>query len=203
MNNIAVVAEIIFLLVLGGVNFMIEGEKVVIRQLELGDEEFLHRWRNNGDGNLYCGFKYGFLLSKESIRLSIKKEIENSDVFPKEKTFLILKKDDLTPIGDISYRNWNMRNRSAEFGIEIGDLDERGKGYGCDALDTFLTYMFNFLNLNRIELTTLADNIKAQNLYKKLGFKTIGVIREQSFDSRTGTYADVLYMDLLRKEWNK
>jgi len=27
-------------------------------------------------------------------------------------------------------------------------------------------------------------------------------MREASFDSREGTYSDVLYMDLLRKDWD-
>ena len=182
---------------------MIEGKKVIIRQLELGDEELLHKWRNDAQGNLYCAFNYGFLLSKEAFRLELKEQIENNDIFPKEKTFIICKKEDLKPIGDISYRNWDYRNRSAEFGIEIGEISERSNGYGFDALSNFIDYMFNFLNLNRIELTTLADNKVSQNLYEKLGFKTIGLIREGSFDSRAGRYIDVLYMDLLRWEWDE
>ncbi|PTW01770.1 RimJ/RimL family protein N-acetyltransferase [Halanaerobium saccharolyticum] len=181
---------------------MIEGDKVFIRQLELGDEELLHRWRNNSQGNLYCGFKYGFLMSKESFRLQVETEIKNEDVFPPKKMFIFCKKEDLTPIGELSYRNWDKRNRSAEFGIENGEIKDRGKGYGFDALNNFIEFMFNFLNLNRIELTTLADNHKSQNLYKKLGFKKIGIMREASFDSREGTYSDVLYMDLLRKDWD-
>lgn len=180
---------------------MIEGVKTVMRQLELGDEVLLHQWRNYADGNQYCGLPYGFLLSKEAFRLEIKKQIEETQVFPSEKTFIICKKEDLKPIGDISYRNWNARNRSAEFGIEIGEMGEQSKGYGADALTHFINFMFNHLNLNRIELTTLKDNAKAQKLYKKLGFHQSGIMREASFDSRTGTFIDVVYMDILREEW--
>lgn len=182
---------------------VIEGKTVIIRQLEIGDEDKLHKWRNSSEGNEYCGFSYGFLLSKEAFRLEIKKQIENNGVFPEEKTFLLCKKENLKPIGDISYRNWDKRNRSAEFGIEIGEINERGKGYGFDGLYHFLDYMFRFLNLNRIELTTLVDNEGAQRLYKRLGFKKIGLIREKSFDSRTCKYSDVVYMDLLKREWDK
>ncbi len=180
---------------------MIEGKKVVIRQLELGDEELLHKWRNSAKGNEYCGFNYGFLLSKEAYRLEIKNEIENSEVYPIEKTFIVCKKDNLEPIGDISYRNWDKRNNSVEFGIEIGNIDDRGQGFGFDALYHFFNYLFNYLNLNRVELTTLANNTNAQKLYESLGFKIIGLIREKSFNSITGKYADVLYMDLLKNEW--
>lgn len=182
---------------------MIEGKNIFIRQLELGDEELLHRWRNNAEGNEYCGLSYGFLLSKDGFRLDIQKDIENRDLFPEEKMFIIYKKDSLQAIGDISYRSWDKRNRSAEFGIEIGEVDERGKGYGFDALCHFIDFMFRFLNLNRIELTTMGDNMNAQRLYERLGFKKIGLIREKSFDCRTCQYSDVLYMDLLKREWDE
>ncbi|WP_105613998.1 GNAT family N-acetyltransferase [Vallitalea okinawensis] len=182
---------------------MIEGIKVVIRQLELGDEELLHKWRNSSKGNEYCGFNHGFLISKEAYRLSIQNEIESSNVFPEEKTFIICKKDNLEPIGDVSYRSWDKRNRSAEFGIEIGDIVDRGQGYGLDTLYHFFDYLYNYLNLNRVELKTLTNNISAFKLYEKLGFKKIGYIREKSFNSMTGQYTDVLYMDLLRREWEE
>jgi len=181
---------------------LIESEKILIRQLELGDEKLLHKWRNNEEGNLYCGFRYGFLLSEESFRLKVKQQVENTDVFPIEKIFIILKKEDLKPIGDISYRNWDKRNRSAEFGLEIGELNERGKGFGYEVLSYFIEFMFNHLNLNRIELNTLIDNERSIKLYKKLGFQKVGIMRESSFDSRKGKYIDVLYMDLLAKEWS-
>ena len=182
---------------------MIEGNRVFIRQLETDDEELIHKWRNDSKGNHYCGFLYGFLLSKEAFRLELKEQIENNELFPVEKTFIICKKEDLEPIGDISYRNWNKRNRSVEFGIEIGEINERGKGYGFDALYHFLDFLFRFLNVNRVELSTLADNKNAQKLYEKLGFKQIGLFRESSFDARTDDYMDVLYMDLLKREWNE
>jgi len=88
------------------------------------------------------------------------------------------------------------------FGLEIGEINERGKGYGYEVLSYFIEFMFNHLNLNRIELTTLTDNEKSIKLYKKLGFKKIGIIRESNFDSRKGKYIDVLYMDLLKKEYS-
>lgn len=42
---------------------------------------------------------------------------------------------------------------------------------GEDALRIFIDFMSKNLNLNKIELTTMKDNKRAQSLYKKLGFK--------------------------------
>ena len=181
---------------------MIEGKNIIIRQLEIGDEEYLHKWWNNGDMMEHATHVFGTLQSKEAIRISILNEIENYSIFPTGKRFIICRKKDLKPIGEINYCGWDSRNQKCELGIKICEVAEQGRGYGEDALYHFIDFLFRFLNLNKIELTTMIDNKKAQSLYKKLGFKEIGVIRDGYFDSRTGTFKDVLYMDIVKREWN-
>jgi RimJ/RimL family protein N-acetyltransferase len=182
---------------------MIDGKRVVIRQLELGDEESLHKWWNNGEMMAHSTLCFGTLESKETIRLGIVKEIENSTLYPNNKRFLICKKENLEPIGEIGYSAWDRRTQKCEFGIKICETSEQEKGYGIDALYHFIDFSFRFLNLNKIELTTMIDNERAQKLYRKLGFKEIGTIRQGTFDSRTGEFQDVLYMDLLKEEWRQ
>lgn len=180
---------------------MIEGNNIIIRQLELGDEEYLHKWWNDGNMMSHATHAFGTLQSKEAIRGSIMREIENNKMFPVGKRFLICKKENMEPIGEMNYVDWSARNQSCEFGIKICEVSEQGKNYGKDALFHFIDFLFKFLNLNKIELTTMVDNKRAHDLYKKLGFKEIGVVREACFDSRTGKFEDVLYMDLLKREW--
>jgi RimJ/RimL family protein N-acetyltransferase len=180
---------------------MIKGKKVVIRQLELGDEEYLYKWWNDGNMMAHAAHPFGTLQSKEAIRINILKEIESSNMFPDRKRFIICKKEDMKPIGEMNYSGWDARNQKCEFGIKICEVVEQGKGYGKDALYHFVDYMFRFLNLNKIELTTMVDNKRAQSLYEKLGFKEIGIIRQGYFDSRIGDFQDVVYMDLLKSEW--
>lgn len=181
---------------------MINGSKVIMRQMELGDEELLYKWWNNGEMMSHATHAFGTLQSKESIRLNIIKEIENYSMFPTSKRFIICMKNDLKPIGEINYCDWDYRNQNCEVGIKICEIDEQGKGYGKDALYHFIDFMFRFLNLNKIQLTTMIDNKRAQSLYEKLGFKEIGIIRQGYFDSRAGNFQDVLFMDLLKTEWN-
>lgn len=182
---------------------MIQGKKVIIRQLELGDEEYLYKWWNDSKLMDHAGHCFGTLQSNEAIKINILKEIESTAMFPEQKRFIICDKDTLKPIGEMNYCGWDSRNQKCELGIKICELKEQGKGYGEDALTHFIDFLFRFLNLNKIELTTMIDNKRAQKLYKKLGFKEIGVIREGYFDSRTGKYSDVVYMDLLKCEWKK
>jgi len=180
---------------------MIIGKKIIIRQLEVGDEEYLYKWWNDGEMMRHATFAYGTMQSKESIRKNISNEVENYSIFPEKKRFIICKKDTLQPIGEMNYVDWSPRNQKCEFGIKICEITEQGKGYGKDALYHFIDFLFRSLNLNKIELTSMLDNERAHNLYRQLGFKEIGIIREGFFDSREGAFSDVLYMDLLKSEW--
>ncbi|MGY0373406.1 GNAT family N-acetyltransferase [Clostridium sp. JNZ J1-5] len=182
---------------------MIKGKKVIIRQLELGDEEYFHKWWNDELMMEHSGNAFGTLQSKDSIRKCIVDQIEDCSMFPESKRFIILRKDDLVPIGEINYMNWDARNQKAEIGIKICYIKEQEKGYGYDALYYFIDFLFKFLNLNKIELTTMIDNIKAQGLYKRLGFKEVGIIREAYFDSRIGIFSSVVFMDLLKSDWKE
>lgn len=182
---------------------MIKGKKVIIRPLMLGDEDILNKWWNDGDLMSHATLAYGTLQSKETIRASIQQEIDNQNLYPTNKRFLILSKDTLKPIGEMGYGGWSARNQKVEFGIKICEVDEQGKGYGIDALYHFIDFLFRFLNLNKIELTSMIDNERAHSLYRKLGFKEIGIVRQGTFDSRTGTFTDVMYMDILKSEWEE
>ncbi len=182
---------------------MIEGKNIIIRPLELGDEEILHKWWNNNNVMEHSANAFGTLQSKEAIKNSILREISDNNMFPPRKRFMICLKENLLPIGEINYMNWDSRNQKAEFGIKICEIQQQGKKYGIDALYHFIDFMFRFLNLNKIELTTMLNNLRAQNLYKKLGFKEIGIIRDGYFDSRYGRFSHIVYMDLLKSEWNE
>lgn len=94
---------------------------------------------------------------------------------------------------------WN--NRSAEFGIFIGDKPRWNQGYGTEALELMLEHGFNTLNLNRIFLRVYASNPRARRSYEKAGFVLEGTMREGLF--RHGKYIDVHIMGVLRSDWSR
>ena len=185
-----------------GVIEMILGSKTVIRPVELGDEEFLYKWWNDGKLMEHAGFPSGLLESKEKIKSDIQNE-QNSGIYSERRRFIICLKEDLIPIGEINYHDWDARNQKCKIGIKICEQVEQGKGYGYDALISFIDYVFNHLNLNKIELTTMSDNVRAQNLYKKLGFRKFGISTDGYFNAAKGSFNDVVYMELLKWRWRE
>lgn len=89
--------------------------------------------------------------------------------------------------------------REAFMGIQIGERDFWGKGYGTDALRVLLRYAFDELNLLRVSLSVLEGNERAVRSYEKCGFCLEG--RERHAWAYDGRRWDEIYMGLLREEW--
>ena len=79
----------------------------------------------------------------------------------------------------------------------IGDKNAWGHGVGRAITAYMLRYGFQWLNLNRIELSVLVTNERAIALYQKLGFATEGVKRQSQYKS--GQYVDVCFMAILKE----
>jgi RimJ/RimL family protein N-acetyltransferase len=90
-------------------------------------------------------------------------------------------------------------HREAFMGINIGERDFWGKGYGTDALQGLLRYAFGELNLQRVSLSVLEGNERAMRSYEKCGFHYEG--RERQVWAYDGRRWDEFYMGLLRDEW--
>ena len=68
-------------------------------------------------------------------------------------------------------------------------------------LQTLLRFGFEQLNLNRICLRVFAENERAIRLYEKTGFQHEGRWRQAEY--RHGRYHDMLWMSVLRDEWQR
>ncbi len=102
-------------------------------------------------------------------------------------------------IGLTSLRHLDHRNRTATFGILIGEKDCWYKGYGTEATKLMLDYGFTVLNMHNIDLTTYAYNKAAHKTYLKAGFREIGR-RRQACRWRDHVYDEII-MDCLATEF--
>jgi RimJ/RimL family protein N-acetyltransferase len=104
-------------------------------------------------------------------------------------------------IGFIAFEGINWENRDAMVAIGIGERDCWGKGYGTEAMRLMLRYGFSELNLHRVSLGVFEYNPRAIRSYEKCGFKHEG--RDRQFILRDGKRWDMLYMGILRTEWEQ
>ena len=102
-------------------------------------------------------------------------------------------------IGNISLNEIDNISRRASVGLFIGEKENRGKGYGAEALRLILDYGFKTLNLHNVMLLVHSDNERAIACYKKVGFCEFGRRREVQY--KNGRYIDAVYMDILDGEF--
>lgn len=103
-------------------------------------------------------------------------------------------------IGVVELFNISWRNRRAELSIAIKP-QMRERGYGCAAINKMLEIAFVEHGIYRVHLRVIETNIKAINLYKKVGFIQEGVCRGESL--RKGKFANQIQMSILPLEWIK
>jgi RimJ/RimL family protein N-acetyltransferase len=102
-------------------------------------------------------------------------------------------------IGTFAFDSIDWHNRSAEFGIMIGEKSYWNQGYGTEAVRLLTHHGFKTLNLNRIFLHVFENNTRAIRAYEKAGFIHEG--RERQAEFTDGRYIDVLRMSMLKDEF--
>lgn len=167
------------------------GEKVYLSPRNSEDYKQYTEWINNLEISTLSGSAH-----------IIKTEMEEKEYLESKTNdynFGIIEAKTDKLLGSISLANIDHINRTAEFGIFIGDKNYHGNGYGSEAITLLLDYGFNILNLNNIRLTTFSYNKRAIRCYEKVGFKMVGKIREGKIIS--GKKYDLILMDMLASEF--
>jgi diamine N-acetyltransferase len=116
-----------------------------------------------------------------------------------EVRFTIYERETWRAIGTTSLHEIDYRNRTATFGIMIGEPDARGKGYGTEATSLTLDFAFTALGLHNVLLTLAEFNHAGRRVYEKVGFRECGRRRECRWQS--GKLWDTIYMECLASEF--
>lgn len=102
-------------------------------------------------------------------------------------------------IGNVTLRDLDRANGSAEMSIVLTDKAYQGRGYGTDALSCLVDFGMGELRLERIYLHVFDYNRRAQRSYEKAGFKTEALLRRSRF--HRGAFHDVQLMSIIRDDW--
>lgn len=166
----------------------IPGERVYLSPINTDDLEIYTMWLNDPHVTGFLG-NYGDVLSLSSERSFLEKMAAGG------YNFAIVRSEDDQLLGNISFEEVHPVSRRATVGLFIGEAENRGKGYGSEALRLMLDYGFRTLNLHNIMLYVHADNEPGLACYEKLGFREFGRRTESKF--KDGRYVDVVHMEIL------
>jgi RimJ/RimL family protein N-acetyltransferase len=173
----------------------IVGEKIALGPLRRDLMPLYDRWFNDFE----VGLPYFLQLGPHTreAREAWYERLAKDD--PSSTDFLIYERATLRPIGKTVLYQIDHFNRTAAFGIIIGEKDCWGNGYGTETATLMLDYGFTILGLHSIMLTVDAHNERAIRAYRRAGFREFGRRREAR--RRGSRVYDEIYMDCLATEF--
>jgi RimJ/RimL family protein N-acetyltransferase len=170
------------------------GDRIYLRPLAAADAATFLPWVNDRAVTRTLKFIRPVSLAAEEETLECFGRSE-SDV-----VLAIIRRDDDALIGAVGLHRIHPVNRSAMFGLMIGDRAAWSQGFGTEATRLMVDYAFRALNLHRVWLHVYENNPAAVRVYEKVGFRREGILRQDVY--REGRYWDALAMGLLRDEWD-
>lgn len=156
-----------------------------------------HRWLN-GPGVFFWAVGGRWIMSQRQVKEWQQEIVEDQLNGDLRMRFGVQTKDG-TPIGLFALNHVHPHHRLAMLSAFIGDPDYWGGGYGTDALLLVADYAFNWLDVHKLWLQTMAVNARVLRQMEKVGFTL-------EANSREATWTETAWVDmptygLLREEW--
>lgn len=176
---------------------MIIGNKIRLRAIEREDIPRFVLWMNDPEVTKYLLMNAPLSKAMEEkwFEKQLEKPVTESQILAIEAQV----GDEWVHIGNTGLHYMEPVTHESEFGIVIGNKDFWNKGYGREAARLILKHGFENLNLNRIYLYVVAENVRGIKAYEAAGFIKEGVLRQALY--KNGKYNDIVVMSVLHSEW--
>jgi RimJ/RimL family protein N-acetyltransferase len=171
--------------------------RLAVEEPQAMAEAFSRRWARDSEFWRLANFDPARLWSVKGVKEWVEKqqEYDRGDQF----AFSIRTIQEDRLIGDVGLDGVLWNHGESFVGIGIGEREYWGRGYGTDAMRLILRYAFSELNLQRVSLNVFEYNSRAIRSYEKIGFVHEG--RQRGVLIRDGRRYDLVYMGILREEW--
>ncbi|MBN1158718.1 MAG: GNAT family N-acetyltransferase [Bacteroidales bacterium] len=170
--------------------------EIALRAMEPADIDVIYKWENDPEiwhiSNTYTPYS----------KYILEKYIENShlDIFQVKQMRLMIdvhniKESSVRSIGTIDLFDFDPYHNRAGIGILIGDKSDRKKGYATKALEKFIHYGFNTLQLHQLYCNIVHNNLDSMKLFKNQGFRICG--RKKDWIKTPGRYIEEYMLQLI------
>ena len=122
----------------------------------------------------------------------MKNKVETGEVVQ----FIVCLKCNDEPIGCTYLRDIDKNNKSAEYGVFIGEEGYRGQGIGKEILGLTMKYSWQELGLKKLNARAIATNQASVQSFLHSGFEIVETVKDEKCSD--GTYADMVFMSINR-----
>jgi len=165
---------------------------MLLRPIENRDKSSLLLWTNDTE-------LWPYILKHKEVTEEEHELFFSDLLLDKNRAYFIIENDG-EKAGLCGFRDIDIKNKKAEFFIFLQKAF-RNKGLAMQSISHVLDYGWRVCQLHKIYLRVGMTNTHAYNVYKKVGFSTDGILRDDFYLSEQ--YYDVLMMSILEKESNE
>lgn len=159
-------------------------DSIMLRKTLVMDLDFIIASERNPENALYVG---------QWTRDRHLESLEDEDIFH----MVIEDSKTKTRIGYVIMAGLNNPSRSIEFRRIV--VCSKGNGHGKETIRLIKHISFKQLNAHRLWLDVRLNNKRAQHVYKEMGFKEEGLLRECIYCN--GQYESLMVMSILENEY--
>lgn len=168
-----------------------------LRELKRTDVNSMLEWMKDSEINCFFQFDSDKVSKHEALEF-----IDQANIPQNKRSsyhFAIIDESS-NYLGTISLKNVDYRAKTAEYAIATRKC-AHGKGYAEKATKELLQFGFETLQLNRVYLNVLDENIRAIKFYEKLGFHYEGLFRQHLYIK--DKVVSLRWYALLKKEYEE
>ena len=178
--------------------FLLESDRLRIRQFQDSDLESFLNYRNDPDVSRYQGWDVPYPREKA---LEFIAEMKAKEPTAQGEWFQAAIQEIGTGemVGDAAFF-LKKDDPQAYIGCTIARPHWR-KGYGIEITRRMLAYLFDNLNLHRVIAITDVDNVASFHVLERLGFRREGHFIENLMFK--GHWASEYHYAMLKREWEK
>lgn len=171
----------------------LETPRLTLRQLTENDMDFIFEMFSRDETN-------SFVADDPVNSMEEARELYETYIRPKPHLFRLgmFLKETGEPIGTIGLYGIKREDFRAVMGFDLL-IEYWGWGYMTEAGTALLDHAFGNMNLNRIQASADADNIRSLATLERIGFRKEGVMRQK--DYYKGAFHDDVVFSILKEEW--
>lgn len=178
--------------------FQLETPRVILRPMHRDDLDIYIGLSNDAD---IWKFFTKELSDPLEMQLWVKEALEEK-AQKKKMPFTVYDKDTKSICGSTSYGNFSFFDKRVEIGWTWLGKEYIGMGVNRQAKFALLSYAFEVMKMERVEIKTDFLNERAKSALLKIGMKPEGVLRSH-MQMHSNRRRDTIYFSIIKNEWQE
>jgi len=168
-------------------------EKIVLRPMELEDQEMVMKWRTLPQITRYMNTDSTTDIEKQKEWFQKQEQLESSYQWIIEWNG--------KPVGVTSIAEVDREKGTCTRGTYVAEEAERSFGMITDIYANQHDFIFEKLRLNKIEIEVFQENRFVVKLNKMCGFQEVGIL--ENHVEKNGKKYNIVKLELTKEKWKK